>query len=220
MKKRWLVIGLCIVIIGALGIAWNKSQSVAVLGTKTPLTIVIDPGHGGKDQGASRENVYEEDINFAVSLYLKQFLETADITVIMTRTMDIDLASESATNRKREDLKRRVEIMNGADLFVSIHMNVNESSQVVGTQVYYGKNKESSKELATMIQNQFLDFNQSKFLPTIGDYYILNETQTDGVLIECGFLSNDAERELLKDAVYQENLAYTISLGILEYINQ
>lgn len=183
------------------------------------LTVVIDPGHGGWDQGAMREEVYEEDLNFPVALYLKDFLETAGATVIMTRTTDKDLAAVDAKKRKKEDLKNRVEIMNRheVDYFVSIHMNIDTSSHTRGSQLFYKKDDELSKGLALTIQESLKKLNQTEFIPAVGDYYILNETSTTGTLIECGFLSNSEERNLLKNAKYQQELAYSICLGILNY---
>ena len=178
-------------------------------------TVVIDPGHGGWDQGATRDGVYEEDINFQVALYVKQLLEANDITVIMTRTTDIDLAKDTSDNRKREDLKQRVNIMNTADVFVSIHMNITDDSRVVGSQVFYGN--EQSLELANAIQKELKELNQSKFNSKKGDYYILNNTNTIGVIVECGFLTNKKEREQLQKPKYQEQLAYAICKGILAH---
>ena len=179
--------------------------------------VVIDPGHGGMDQGASRDGVYEEDINFQVALYLKQLLEANDITVVMTRTTDVDLANDTSDNRKREDLKQRVSIMDTANVFVSIHMNISDDIRVVGSQVFYGS--EQSLVLADMIQDELKKLNQSKFHSKKGDYYILNQTKAIGVIVECGFLSNVNERKRLQDTKYQEQLAYAICKGILAYKN-
>ncbi|MDD6466665.1 MAG: N-acetylmuramoyl-L-alanine amidase [Erysipelotrichaceae bacterium] len=183
------------------------------------LIIVIDPGHGGWDQGASRENIDEEDINLAVALYLKDFLETAGVKVIMTRTTDKDLAAVDAKKRKREDLKNRVEIMNQdeVDYFVSIHMNIDSSTNTHGSQLFFKQGDDQSKEFANTIQKSLKQLNQTKFIPAVGDYYILNETNRVGTLIECGFLSNAEERTLLNSAKYQQKLAYYICKGILNY---
>lgn len=210
MKYKKVIILMILVSIGMMYEIHSKEQKIY-----EKYVVVIDPGHGGMDQGASRDMVYEEDLNFQVALYLKQFLESQDITVIMTRTTDKDLASDTSENRKREDLKHRVEIMNTGDVFVSIHMNIAESS-VVGSQVF-SSDKEESIVLADIIQTKLKKINQSKFISRIGDYYILNESSTIGVIVECGFLSNNDERNKLQQPKYQEKLAYAICAGILEF---
>lgn len=210
MKYKKVMIVVLLACIGTIYEIHSKEQNVY-----EKYVVVIDPGHGGWDQGASREQIYEEDLNFQVALYLKQFLESQDVTVIMTRTSDIDLASPTSDNRKREDLKRRVELMNMGNLFVSIHMNIAESS-VQGSQVFSSE-KEESILLADTIQAKLKKLNNSKFISKIGDYYILNESDTVGVIVECGFLSNSDERKLLQQPQYQEKLAYAICTGILEY---
>lgn len=210
MKYKKVIVIILLACIGTIYKIHSKEQNVY-----EKYVVVIDPGHGGWDQGASREQIYEEDLNFQVALYLKQFLESQDVTVIMTRTSDVDLASPTSDNRKREDLKRRVELMNMGNLFVSIHMNIAESS-VQGSQVFSSE-KEESILLADTIQEELKKLNNSKFISKIGDYYILNESDTIGVIVECGFLSNSEERKQLQQPQYQEKLAYAICTGILEY---
>ena len=209
--KYWKIL----IVVGIIVITSMYQIQSQEIKTIEKYTVVIDPGHGGWDQGATRDGVYEEDINFQVALYLKQLLEANDITVIMTRTTDVDLAKETSENRKREDLKQRVNIMNTADIFVSIHMNVTDDSRVVGSQVFYGNDQ--SLELANSIQKELKELNHSKFSSKKGDYYILNNTKTIGVIVECGFLTNENEREQLQKAKYQEQLAYAICKGILTH---
>lgn len=217
MKRKWIialiVTSICLIFLFVHTIRSSEQRKHI-----RPFLIVIDPGHGGKDQGASRDTIYEEDINFQVALYLKNLLEMQDVTVIMTRTMDVDLASNQSKNRKREDLQQRVIIMEDADVFVSIHMNISLDTSVKGSQVFFGKGNEESEKLANTITTELKKLNQSKFEPKIGNYYILNETTTTGVLIECGFLSNEEEREKLTKSKYQEKIAYAICVGIMEYI--
>ena len=212
MKYKILIFIVILILVGTIYQIQSKNNK-----KYEKYIVVIDPGHGGRDQGASRKNVYEEDINFEVCLYLKQLLEVNDITVIMTRTSDVDLASSGSKNRKREDLKNRVSIMNTGNVFVSIHMNISSDSRVSGSQVFYGK--EDSLDLANCIQGQLQQLNASKFSATSGDYYILRNTNVEGVIVECGFLSNENDREKLQESKYQEDLAYAICKGILEYKN-
>ncbi|HPU63217.1 MAG TPA: N-acetylmuramoyl-L-alanine amidase, partial [Mobilitalea sp.] len=80
------------------------------------VTIVIDPGHGGRDPGKVGVNgALEKDINLAISLKLRDLLEENGINVIMTRTEDEGLYSESDSNKKRADLNKRIEIINSSN---------------------------------------------------------------------------------------------------------
>lgn len=198
-----------------------ESMMVAVEQRLSHLVIVLDAGHGGKDNGASVDGVWEDELNLQVAMELRGILEMAGATVIMTRESDVDLASDHAVNRKREDLTKRVEIIEGEDvaLFISVHMNKYSDSNVSGAQVFYRTNDDTSKALAQSIQEEFKELG-SKKLVKVGNFYLLNESTTPGVLVECGFLSHPKERELLQQKEYQVKLAYTIYQGIVDHITQ
>lgn len=185
-------------------------------------TIVIDPGHGGRDNGAQVDGVKEDILNLQVSMELKKLVEQAGGTIILTRDDDYDLSSEAAKNHKKEDLEKRVQLMNQeeVDLFISIHMNKFGQAKVKGAQVFYQVNHPLSKMLAQSIQDTFQKQLSSKKLPRLGNYYILNETTTTGVLVECGFMSNPEELLMLQDTSYQTKVAYAIYKGIVEYLKQ
>ncbi len=188
--------------------------------------VVIDPGHGGNDPGKIGINgALEKDINLSIALRVKSLLEANDITVIMTRTSDEGLYEESDENQKVVDLKNRITIMNEADpdLIVSIHQNSYEDESISGAQVFYYKNSEEGKKIAELFQEQFLKRvdSENHRVPQGNDtYYILKETTYPLVIVECGFLSNWEEADLLITDVYQEKVAWAIHLSILEYLNQ
>lgn len=182
--------------------------------------IVIDPGHGGKDNGAEVDSIFEDEINLSISKILYQKLFDNGCVVHITRTNDYDLAPENATNRKNKDLKRRTQFINevDADIFISIHLNIYSSSNVSGLQVFYQEYKDDSEKLAKLIQKEFNNSLNKKDKKTkIGDYYILNNTYPIGVLIECGFLTNSEERKNLTSINYQEKIALNIFNGIKKY---
>lgn len=185
------------------------------------LVIVIDPGHGGKDNGADVLGVVEDALNLEVAFALQDVLEMAGAEVVLTRDGDYDLASLHAVNRKKEDLNKRVEILEEDDvaLFISIHMNKYENKVVSGAQVFYRVNDEVSKLLAMLIQEKFKDLKSTK-LSSVGNYYILNKSTTPGVLVECGFMSNENELNLLQEKSYHTKLAYAIYKGIVEFVEQ
>lgn len=189
------------------------------------ITIVIDPGHGGRDPGKVGVNgALEKDINLDIALKLKEILEQNDINVIMTRTEDIGLYSESDSNKKRSDLNKRVEIINSSNalLAISIHQNSFSQESVKGAQVFYHGQSEEGKMLATTLQEQMKeslkDGNHRK-AKSVNNYYLLKHTKCPLVIVECGYLSNRTEAALLIDKEYQEKMALAIYQGIIKYLN-
>lgn len=191
-----------------------------------PITIVIDPGHGGRDPGkVGVNNTLEKDVNLSISLKLKNLLEQNDIKIIMTREEDIGLYSESDSNKKRADLNARVGIIkdSGADLAVSIHQNSFTEEYVKGAQVFFHSESQQGKLLAEIMQAQIIktiaDDNHRKAKPN-NNYYMLTKTECPLVIVECGYMSNIREAALLNNEDYQEKMAYAIHLAILRYINR
>jgi N-acetylmuramoyl-L-alanine amidase len=191
-----------------------------------PITIVIDPGHGGRDPGkVGVNNALEKDVNLSISLKLKNLLEQNDIKVIMTREEDIGLYSEGDSNKKRADLNARVNIIkdNEADLAISIHQNSFTEEYVKGAQVFFHSESQQGKQLAEIMQAQIIktiaDDNHRKAKPN-SNYYMLTKTECPLVIVECGYMSNIREAALLVNEEYQEKMAYAIHLGILRYINR
>ena len=108
---------------------------------------------------------------------------------------------------------------NTAHLFVSIHLNSFSNSDVSGAQVFYKKNVPSSEEFALVMQQTFNSINKKEKKPKVGDYYLLNNSgDLNGVMVECGFLSNTEERNQLITDAYQEKIASLIKDGILAYL--
>lgn len=185
------------------------------------VVVVLDAGHGGRDNGASNGSVVEDELNLKVCEKMKERLEMMGAEVILTRDGDYDLASDNASNRKREDMKARVDIIDNSEavMFISIHMNKYGAEYVSGAQVFYRVNDEASKGLAKSIQNALYESTATKKDIKIGNYYILNESKVNGVLVECGFLSNNDELEKLQSDTYQSELANSIVRGMYEYID-
>lgn len=203
----------------------NLFEENKIEGEKTKVTIVIDPGHGGRDPGKVGVNgALEKDVNLAIALKLKDLLEQNDINVIMTRTEDIGLYSETDSNKKRVDLNKRVEIINNSDaaFAISIHQNSFSQENVKGAQVFYHIQSEEGRVLAGILQEQIKetinDGNHRKAKSNT-NYYMLKHTLCPLVIVECGYLSNWTEAKLLVDEDYQEKMAWAIHLGILKYLN-
>lgn len=195
-------------------------------GTVNGNCIVIDAGHGGDDPGKIGINgVLEKDINLTIAHKLKELLEAQGYEVIMTRTTGEGLYQSGTKNMKVEDMQKRCGIITKAmPVFtVSIHQNSYPEEYVKGAQVfYYGQSKEG-EALAKKIQNSLithLDPENHRVEKANESYYLLKKTPTPTVIVECGFLSNSEEAELLNTNEYQDKVAWAIMMGILQYLNE
>lgn len=187
--------------------------------------VVIDAGHGGADPGKVGINgALEKDINLQIAKLLQTFLEASDVKVVMTRMDEGGLYDENASNKKVQDMKRRIAIIEEAqpDLVVSIHQNSYHEEYVHGAQVFYYNGSESSKKLAELIQKRFVinvDAENRREAKGNDSYYLLKKTSRPIVIVECGFLSNAAEAEKLTTPIYQEKAAWAVHMGIMQYLN-
>ncbi len=211
---------LCAFILARQGAIFVQSYRTA----NEPLRIVVDAGHGGSDPGKVGINgALEKDINLSIALLLKDLLEKKEIEVILTRDSDAGLYSENSKNHKVEDMQNRCKLITETNpvFTVSIHQNSYPSEEVKGAQVfYYGQSKEG-KELAEFLQSSLIeraDPENHRAAKANESYYLLKKTPTPTVIVECGFLSNSGEAELLLTAEYQEKLVQAIYLGILDYL--
>lgn len=211
-----------IISFGQAVISYPSEGLVGVSGNG--VTVVIDSGHGGSDPGkVGLHGEKEKEINLAIAQKLKRNLEHRGIHVIMTRTDDNGLYSEGSANKKREDMNKRVEMMNtsGAALAVSIHENSFTDSRYKGAQVFYYETSEKGKILAQTIQQSLIenaDSTNTRQAKENDNYYLLKKSKTPAVIVECGFLSNEEEAGKLCDENYQEKLAWAIHMGIMQYL--
>ena len=192
---------------------------------KSRACVVIDAGHGGSDPGkVGINNQLEKEINLKIAEILKDFLQAEGIEVVMTRESDAGLYDEGASNKKVQDMKRRLEIIEKADpvIVVSLHQNSYHEEYVKGAQVFYYTTSESSRQLAEVIQEQLrsLDPDNRREAKGNDSYFLLKKTSKPIVIVECGFLSNREEAEKLSSALFQEKMAWNIHMGIMKYLNR
>jgi len=144
---------------------------------KSTYTIVIDAGHGGRDDGCSGvSGSKESDINLSVARSLKNFLEEYGIDVVMTRSDRNALYDANATNFKESDMKNRMEIINKENphMVISIHQNSFTDSSVKGAQAFYQEGNDESRIFAESVQSQLLaQLPNAKKESNAGDYYLL-----------------------------------------------
>ncbi len=186
--------------------------------------IVIDAGHGGEDGGAvAVDGTQEKTLNLAISRSLCDMLTVMGFATEMTRTEDgmLNVVGDTLRERKVSDTRNRLAKIEQADIAVSIHQNKFPQMQYYGTQVFYSANTPESRVLAESVREQVVSLLQpnNKRECKAGDsgIYLLHYATRPMVLVECGFLSNQAELEKLKDGEYQSQLAFSVAAGIMTY---
>lgn len=228
VKKKTILIVLLIALFAALilGTGINYANAFA---PEKPFVVVLDAGHGGRDNGVTgvKSNISEKEVNLAITYLVKEYLEKANIKVVLTRKDDDGLYGDVKSNFKRADMKKRKEIINqtAPDVVVSIHCNkFPTDSKRRGAQSFYEQMSLRSKELANSLQSSLNILNNEyahrEFPPLKGDYYILKCSRYVSAIVECGFMSNQEEDMLLQDEEYRIRIAYKISSGIIGYLNK
>lgn len=207
----------------------NKKALSVLMSPADNFTVIIDPGHGGIDGGTSAEDgTLEKDINLNISLKVRDFLSILGVNTVITREEDIsihDNGINTIRQQKISDIKNRLKIVENAEnpVYVSIHQNHFSKSQYHGTQVFYSPNNSYSEVLAKSLQEQIVSSLQpdnSRQIKKSGtEIYLLYHAQCPAVMVECGFLSNQNETELLKNENYQKKLAIAISSGIISFMS-
>lgn len=183
--------------------------------------IVIDPGHGGPDGGTvSATGQKESEINLQISLRLRDLLTFLGFDTEILRTEDQSLGTETDSIRaeKVSDLKNRVAKINTMDnaLVLSIHQNHFPESRYAGPQVFCTS---ESKDLAEKLQQKLNTATGGTRNPKKAEgIYLMEHIHFPGVLIECGFLSNPREENLLKTPDYQKKLVCVIGASVGEYL--
>ena len=226
--KRRLLIGVMVslvVLLAFMRLYANREALETVSVPSTKKIIVIDAGHGGNDPGAiSKSGISEKDINLKIALYLREYLEQSGSIVILTRDKDKGLYSSNASNKKREDLKNRKNIVREShgDLFISIHLNSFPQPQYYGAQTFYPADNPSGKLAAKLIQDELinsLDKKNQRVSLAKDNVYIIKDLKIPTVLVECGFLSNPEEAKRLKESKYQRKIAWGIYAGIQKFFS-
>lgn len=186
-------------------------------------------GHGIPDGGASSEDgVLESVLNLEIAKKLEALLIDKGFDVIMTRKDDNNIAGEELQNAslreiKRGDIANRIKIINNsnAKALISIHMNKFDDSKYSGWQTFYSENSSNGKRLAEEIQMSIkkeTGIENKRTALKISNIKIIDESKMPAIIVECGFLSNKNECDLLQDEIYQEKIARGILNGIVSYL--
>ena len=243
LSKKRITVMLCIIFISLYAFTYrvinnnftqiqNVQLEKTVETVSTPVSnkvVIVDAGHGTPDEGAESNNrTTEAEINLKIALKLQTLLEQSGCTVLLTRSDEnaiYDAGSDTIREKKVSDMHNRVKLGNesSADVFVSIHLNKIPQQQYDGWQTFYKKNNEDSKRLATAIQNNLNDAIQkenNRQPAQLNTVYLMKYVEIPITIVECGFLSNPEEEQLLLTDEYQNKLAWGIYNGIADYFNE
>ncbi len=209
----------------------SKNGNVnTVMDDHSQLTVIIDAGHGGEDGGAIGVNgCFEKDINLSIAQKLREQLTSMGIKSVLTRNEDIllyDRNAEYQGHKKMLDMIARKKIVEGYPnaIFISIHQNKYPVAKYNGFQIYYSQNNSNSKHLSDKIENTVRSLlqvqNNRHSKPSGGNIYMLDKINCPAVLLECGFLSNPEECELLSSESYQKELSLVICSALIEYLSE
>lgn len=188
--------------------------------TSNIISIYVDPGHGGIDGGASVGSIKEADLNLSVSLKIKEIFEQNAFKVYLTRTTDTTLCGEPFV--KRDDMVKRVNLINQSDaaLALSIHMNQFSSAKYSGAQVFYSNVHPKNVMLASAVQKSLVTYmqNTKRTIVLRDNIFLLNRVTIPICIVECGFMSNKEELALLQKEDYQYKLVYSMLYACQNYL--
>lgn len=176
--------------------------------------IVLDPGHGGVDKGASYYNENESNLVLNISTILKEELEKKGAIVYQTRKGNYDLSSPNTKRRKKSDFDNRIKFINEINptLIISIHLNASNNNNYNGIQIFYKNNN----ELAQSISNAL---NLRRKPVKRNNIYLLNNLKYDAFLIEWGFISNYNDLRKIKDKNNIRQTSLKLINGLLKFYN-
>ena len=197
---------------------------------QTLRTIVIDPGHGGKDQGAAGNKYKEKNITLQIAKKLRNILASKGFKVYLTRESDSDLDLDMRPAKCRSV---------GADIFISIHCNATANRAISGLETFAmtpegapstsDTKPKTAKEIGNAFNknNYLLTFNvHNKLIKSTGTvdrgvkharFVVLKKSPCPAILIETGFISNSYEETKLGNSDYQEKIANAIANGLTRY---
>jgi N-acetylmuramoyl-L-alanine amidase len=217
-----------------LALATTPDEAPPMPGSGPP-TVVIDPGHGGIDDGTKYFGLAEKDVTLDVGQRLRDILKGLGVATVLTRTDDVYVSLPA-----RAELANKIADMNADSIFVSIHFNQSAVESVDGIETYYADRKmplpsdwtwigffdrpddqqlDRGENLAADIQSAVV----SRMMETnrgikSRSLFVTRHTRMPAVLVEGGFLSNKIENQSLRNDAYRERIAQGIAAGIVTYI--
>ncbi len=186
-------------------------------GSLAGKVVVVDPGHGGQDSGTQAAGYREKDLTLAIGKLLSQKLTDEGATVIMTRKTDVFIPLDD-----RPAIANR----NGADFFISVHINSNElDNSASGTITFYHSHDPICRLMADCIEHEIVKVNGIGGMGTWSDtkvhhsgFAVLRGAKMPAVLIECGFLNTSKDRARMLTDDFQNDVSSAIVRGLKTYL--
>ncbi len=232
-SARWKILSLAaLALLGLLAvwILWRgPDRARPTLAAVGGARVVIDPGHGGEDGGAvAADGTVESGINLDIARRLDVILRFWGCDVKLLRSEDVslhDADAQTIRQKKVSDIHNRVKLVNAEPnaRLISIHQNHFTQAQYAGAQVFYANGplgQPWAKATQENLKSCLDPGNQRVEKPIPHSVYLMNHVTCPAILVECGFLSNPAERERLKDPGYQTALAAVVAGSYLQYAKE
>jgi len=225
VRANWLRFSLFLLTMGLFSACSSPRyvEEPELIAMETPsfnrgAVIVVDAGHGGKDLGTNSKSPHYEEklLTLDTAFLVEHYLQKMGFRTVLTRTEDVFIP-----------LKKRSSIANdlNAKVFVSVHYNSAPSKQANGIEVFYynsekdRKRANESRALAKNVLDKVIGVTQAKSRGVKhGNLSVVRETDMPAVLIEGGFLTNDAERSMILQHEYMDRLAWAVASGVDNYL--
>ena len=181
----------------------------AIASSDAKPVVVLDPGHGGKDNGARWYGISEKTLNLDVAKRVEVLLKKRGIPVVMTRRTDTFISL---------DYRAKIANRHADAVFVSIHFNAHSNRSIKGIETFYISSK--GKNLAQNIQKRLANrINTNDRGSKKNHFAVLTKTRGVAALVECGFISNHWENRRCATTWFRDILAQEIASGIAAYCN-
>ncbi|MFZ5815490.1 MAG: N-acetylmuramoyl-L-alanine amidase family protein [Bacillota bacterium] len=217
-----------VLVAGGLGTGWQRvsgreSGEPPIICPERP-PVLLDPGHGGIDGGATREGMLEKEIVLDIAQRTARYLERNRIPVMLTRNADLDLGGRNDGGRLRRDLNHRIRIGNRcrAVFVLSIHVNSASNPAERGMMLFYQPSP-WARDAAFLFHDILLRsaLHQRRERPhPRGDFALLRWSKAPAILVEVGFVTHPADRERLADPAYREQVAQALAAGCAAIYHQ
>lgn len=224
-----IVLGGCLTFIVTPDEQPSLESQVAAASSRFPV-VVLDAGHGGKDDGARGAGLAEKDLSLDVTQRTEKLLHQFGFKTVMTRVDDtyVSLAERAAISNRIDNA-----------IFVSVHFNHSFSGASTGVETFYASEKlppesawtwtgffskpppvrgENGETLAGFVQAAMVMRTESTNRGIKGrPLHVLRHTRCPAVLVECGFISNPLEARMISNVDYRDRLAKAIAEGVMSY---
>ena len=216
--SRLLVLPLAAIVFFAFTLKMKNPSRITYTGKA--LTVVIDAGHGGRDNGAMQNNINEKDLDLAIAKQIKELNSNKNLNIVLSRDQDVEINPKDRTN---------FAIRHNADLLISIHINADEKkNEHDGLDIVIPKNDNSHITQSKLLGSSLIEAFKNNYGLKVPDnlsqreknVWILKANEYPAVLIELGYITTTKDVDYLIDPKNQKTIAQNILNGIEKYANE